>query len=361
MTLDANGSEKAKIWVAGIGGIGGVVAYRLTRAGFAPLLVDAWLEHVAAMNESGLALKDQFADEPVPVRTVHLSALDTLEPAPDIVFLCVKSFQTTEFMRAIAPHLDENSTVVSLQNGINEETLAGELGPDRVIGAVVMMDGGLMEPGVAKQENPEERNFVLGTLDGRGSQRLGAAAEVLGVVGNVRTSGNIWGELWSKLVHNCLINAVCALTNRNAAWALREDTVWQTARTLALEAVQVAHGHDIALEPSALFGCGPEDFSDDAPNSRLRKSILAAYPDTEDLYPSMQQDVRKGRPTEIEFLNGWIVRKGKDVGVRTPLSTAITGLVHRVEDGSLKPHPGNVESFLQMLAAAAGRTEGGKT
>ncbi len=353
----ASVSENACIWVAGVGGIGGVIGCRLARAGLAPLLVDAWPEHVAAMNRSGLALEGQFADEPVQVHAIQLGGIDPNRPAPDFVFLCVKSFQTTEFMDAIAPHLDENSTVVSLQNGINEETLAGELGPARVVGAVVMMDGSLVGPGIARQENPEERNFVLGTLDGQGTQRLATAAELLNVVGNARVSGNIWGELWTKLVHNCLINAVCALTNRNASWALREDTVWRTARTLAQEAVQVALAHEIALEPSALFGCQPEEFFDVGLNSRLRQAVLAAYPDTEDLYPSMQQDVRKGRTTEIEFLNGWIVRKGKDVGVPTPLSAAVTGLIHRVEDGSLKPDPSNVKIFSQLLATAAEATE----
>ena len=71
----------------------------------------------------------------------------------------------------------------------------------------------------------------------------------------------------------------------------------------------------------------------------------------------MQQDVRKGRTTEIEFLNGWIVRKGRDVGVPTPLSAAVTGLIHRVEDGSLKPDPSNVKIFSQLLATAAEATE----
>ena len=327
--------------------------YRLVRAGLTPLLIDAWTAHVAEMNKTGLVLKDQFADQPVRARAIQLDELNARHGAPDLVLLCVKSFQTTEFLRSMAPHLDEGSTIVSLQNGINEEYLASEIGADRVIGAVVMMDGSLVGPGVARQENPEERNFVLGTLDGQKTGQLALAAGILDNVGNARVSDNIWGDLWSKLVHNCLINAVCALTDRNAAWVLREDTVWRTAQILAREAVQVALAQGIALEPSGLFGCDAEAFFDTGLNSRLRQAILAAYPDTEDLYPSMHQDVRKGRKTEIEFLNGWIARKGREAGVPTPLSEAVTGLIHRVEQGSLQPDSSSVNRFAQMLAATS--------
>ena len=344
-------SRNTNVWVAGVGGIGGVVGYRLVRAGLTPLLIDAWTAHVTAMNETGLVLRGQFADQPMKVRAIELGGLSSRHAAPDLVFLCVKSFQTADFLKSMTPHLGENSTVVSLQNGINEEYLASEIGAERVIGAVVMMDGSLVGPGVARQENPEERRFVLGTLDGMRTGRLAAATELLAIVGDARPSDNIWGELWSKLIHNCLINAVCALTDRNAAWALREDTVWRTAQTLAREAVQVALAHEIALEPSGLFGCEAEAFFDMGLNSRLRQAILAAYPDTEDLYPSMHQDVRKGRITEIEFLNGWIARKGREVGVSAPVSEAVSGLVHCVEQGLVQPHPGIVNRFSQILAA----------
>ena len=353
-------ARNTNIWVAGIGGIGGVIGYRLVRAGLTPLLIDAWTKHVTAMKETGLVLKDQFADQPMKVRAIELGELDSRHAAPDLVFLCVKSFQTADFLQSMAARLGKDSTVVSLQNGINEEYLASEIGADRVIGAVVMMDGGLVGPGVARQENPEERNFVLGTLDGKRTGRLAAATELLDVVGSARTSSNIWGELWSKLIHNCLINAVCALSDRNAAWALREDTVWRTAQTLAREAVQVALANDISLEPSGLFGCEAEAFFDTGLNSRLRQAILVAYPETEDLFPSMHQDVRKGRKTEIGFLNGWIARKGKEAGVPTPLSEAVTGLVHCVEQGSLQPGPGIVDRLFPLLAAANEETEQSK-
>ena len=353
-------SENKNIWVAGVGGIGGVVGYRLVRAGLTPLFIDAWTAHVAEMNRTGLVLKGQFADQPARVRAIHLDELREQRAAPDLVLLCVKSFQTTGFLRSMAPLLNETSTVVSLQNGINEEYLACEIGGDRVIGAVVMMDGSLVGPGVARQENPEERNFVLGALDGQKTGRLDLAVGILDIVGNARASDNIWGELWSKLVHNCLINAVCALTDRNAAWALREDTVWRTAQTLAREAVQVALAQGIALEPSGLFGCEAKAFFDTGLHSRLRQAILAAYPDTEDLYPSMHQDVRKGRKTEIEFMNGWIARKGRETGVSTPLSEAVTGLVHRVEQGSLHPDPSSVNRFSRLLATANEATEQSK-
>ena len=325
-----------RVWVVGIGGIGSVVGYRLARAGLAPLLVDGWAAHVAAMNDVGLRLAGQFDDAPVAVRAVALDGLDAADE-PDLVFLCVKSFQTAATLTALAPHLGSRAIVVSLQNCMNEETIAAAVSRERTVGGVVVMDGSIVGPGVARQVSPDERSFVLGGLDGGPHAAVDGAAEILGRVGEVRISANVWGELWAKLVHNCMINAVCALTGQNAARAWRDALVWPFARILGREAVQVSRAEGVALGDSGLFGCAAEDFLDEARAPLLEAAIRAAYPESEDVYPSMAQDVAKGRPTEIGFLNGWIVDRGRGAGVATPANARIVGLMRRVERGELVP------------------------
>ena len=325
------------VWVVGIGGIGSVVGYRLARAGVAPLLVDGWAAHVAAMSDAGLRLDGQFDDALVTVRSAALDDQGAADSMPDIVFLCVKSFQTETAVAKILPHTGPCTIVVSLQNGMNEERIAAAFGRERTVGGVVVMDGALLGPGVARQQNPDERAFTLGSLNGAPGSAVEDAAEVLRGVGEVRISDNVWGELWSKLVHNCMVNAVCALTGQNAACALRDPVVWSFARALGREAVRVSRAEGVVLGASAMFGCEAQNFLDEARVARLEAALLGAYPLSEDIHPSMAQDVAKGRPTEIDFLNGWIVDRGREAGIATPANARIVDLIRRVERGVLLP------------------------
>jgi 2-dehydropantoate 2-reductase len=270
------------------------------------------------------------------------------------VFLCVKSFQTEAALATIAPCIGGHATVVSLQNGMNEEAIAAAVGRERTVGGVVVMDGSLVAPGIARQENSDERSFTLGSLDGATSSAVPAAAEILGLVGEVRVSDNVWGELWSKLVHNCMINAVCALAGQNAARAWRDPAVWPFAHALGREAVEVSQAEGVVLGTSAMFGCNAEDFLDDSRTPRLATAIREAYPETEDIYPSMAQDVAKGRPTEIQFLNGWIVGRGRAAGIATPANAHIVELIGRVERGELAPGEPNKRLLAETPAATEG-------
>ena len=335
----------ANIWIVGIGGIGSVVSYRLVSSGIRPLLIDGWPENVTAMNDAGLELSGQHAP-PIAVRSVLFDQVGKDEPKPDIVCLCVKSFQTENALSAISAHLKEDSIVISLQNGINEEAIIGKIKRELVIGCVVVMDGRLIAPGVGYQENPNERIFVVGNLDGIFDKRVNVAAELLNIIGEVSVTDNIWGELWSKLVHNCLINGVCALTLFDGATALRNNTIWPFAYGLACEAVEVASANGIKLESSGLFGCDPTDFLE-GNEKQIQDAIYTAYPIKEEIYPSMAQDIMKGRGTEINYLNGYIVRKGRSAGVFTPKNNLIVDLIHQVEQGTLSAKSENANLLIQ--------------
>ena len=325
-----------RIWIAGAGGIGSVVGYRLARAGLDPLLIDGWDDNVRAIDGAGLRLAGQFGDVPVAARAIAFDDAGREPEPPAIVLLCAKSFQTGPVLDALAAQLAPPAIVVSLQNGMNEEAIAARVGAERTVGAVVVMDAALTGPGVAVQENPDERSFTLGSLDGGPSAAVEAAAAVMRVVGDVRISDDIRGELWSKLVHNCMINGVCALTGLTGARALRHPRAWPFIRMLGREAVAVSRAEGVTLGAAGLFGCTAPDFLEDDRAARLEEAILAAYPETEELYPSMAQDVAKGRPTEIGWLNGWIEESGRKAGVATPANSRIAALIGEVERGALR-------------------------
>ena len=330
-----------RIWIVGVGGIGAVVGYRLGRAGLAPLLIDGWAEHVAAINERGLRLAGQFDDAAMALPARRLEALAGLSVPPAIVLLCVKSFQTESALAAVAPRLAAHTVLVSLQNGMNEETIAAAIGHGRTVGCVVIMDGGLLAPGVAAQENPHERRFMLGGLDDSADAAVEKAGELLAAVGEVEVSRNIRGELWAKLVHNCMVNAVCALTGLSAARALRDRLIWPCVHRLGREAVLVSRAEGVALGGGGLFGLGARDFLEDERAGIVERAILGAYPRSENLHPSMAQDIAKGRPTEIGFLNGWIVTRARRAGIETPANAEIVDLIRRVERGELAPREEN--------------------
>jgi 2-dehydropantoate 2-reductase len=346
-------------WVVGVGGIGAVVAYGLAHDGLDTVVaVDDWREHVEAMAARGLVLRGQFGDAPAAVHAVHVDDVSEATPAPDIVFLCSKSARTRSLAGLVEPHLGPSTPVVSLQNGLNVEVLAEVVGAARALGSVVLIDGGLEGPGVVRQERPNgfgEYGFVLGgpAPSSRGAATF--AAEILSSVAPVRLTDEIEVELWSKLLRNCMFNAVCAISTLTVGATLRTPPITDVVLGLASEMVAVARASDIDLAPWSLFDLPADTWVDDRFAAPILERARDAYPAGQDLRPSMLQDVLKGRPTEVDFMNGWIAERAATLGLDAPLNAVVTELVHRIERTELAPGAGPLEGpgWAQRLAGGS--------
>ncbi len=319
------------------------------------VVVDSWREHVAAMRTSGLTV--DYPDGPVhvePLEAWHLTEMASIGEPPEVVLLAVKSYQTAEVVTAIKPYLTESSPIVSLQNCINEDTIASIVGPDRTIGAMVRFDGALKGPGHSSATR-KERRLVIGELDGRITPRLQDIATVLSNSVTTDLSDNIWRELWSKLVRNTEVNAVAVVTGMGMGEIVVDSTARRFSIALGMETVKVALELGMELDQAELDGpagaylqpLGSKETDDLEEHFR---SLFEPYPHVK---ASMLQDVEKGRPTEIDFMNGHVVKKGSELGVPTPLNAEMVRLVKEVEAGRRRPERQAVADLLAPLLMAS--------
>ncbi len=350
-------SSVRQVWIVGAGGVGCVLAARLERA--APgsvVLVDTWPEHVRVLQDDGLTV--DYPDEQVHVRprTVSLGELGTVADRPDLVVLAVKAYDTPAMLAAIVPHMG-HAPILSLQNSINEELIAAAIGERRTIGGICLYDGGLVGPGHGRQAMSHGK-IVIGELDGTTTPRIEQVAEFLRASTPVRVTGDIWGELWTKLIRNVMVNAMAAVTDLGMGELVLVPGCDRICIGLGSEAVRVAleRGHHVTT--ADLFDCPyeyPAEWYLQAPDSTERTQLEQSFHDSwvphPTVYPSMLQDIRKQRRTEVEALNGYIVDKSVESGLPTPLNAALTRLVLECSSTGTMPDRERVVNTLLPLVA----------
>lgn len=355
--------ERAGQWrvlVAGLGAIGGITAAFLARAGVEVTAVDPWFEHVLAVRRNGLHLKSP--DEEFDVKFPVLFPDELPEGGRfDVVLLAVKSYDTEWLSRLLLPYLTPAGFIVSLQNGINEPRLAAIAGAERVVGCVVHMNGSVFEPGqVTRFSSPRWSTYALGELDGKPTARLEMLAELLSEIGETEVTDQIYGELWAKLGVNTMTNPLAGATRLTSRQLWTDAELAPLVVRLAAETVSVgsALGHRVAgVRPTgAPEPLTPELLADAlrdgdalAHATRILRAAGEARSGGRENPASLLQDVMKGRRTEIDYLNGEVVRQAHGLGRRVPANEAIIPVVKAVESHDLEPSRENAVEVLSRL------------
>lgn len=291
--------------VMGAGAVGCYFGALLARAGHRVTLIGRQA-HVQAIEAHGLRLQSATLDE-----HVRLSASTEAKAVAgaDVVLLCVKSTDTEAAARQIAPHLAPGALVLTLQNGVdNDERVRAVLGPAQpVAAAVVYVATAMAGPG-------HVRHFGRGDLliaPSPISERLALELAAAGIPTQV--SGNVRGALWAKLVINCAYNALSAITQQPYGWLVQQDGASAVIADLVAECQAVAQADGVRLDGD--IHAGVRDIAQSMPAQ----------------LSSTAQDLARGRPSEIEHLNGYVVRRGAALGVATPVNQALLVLVRMAE------------------------------
>ncbi len=337
--------------VLGTGAIGSIIGGYLSRAGRDITLIDTWPGHVETMKEKGLRITAQNDEFTVPVKAIHLGEVANLSEQFDAVFLAVKSYDTVWATHFILPYLKPNGVIVSAQNSINDEWIAPIVGYTRDIACIITLGAGLYEQGhVIQTSSPTRPAFKLGELNCMPSQRAQNLADILSAVGPSKVTTNTWGERWAKLATNCMANPVAALTGLGSAAIRTEPDVMEIPIKLGAEVVKVGKALGIDVEP--INGIPAQSYvqTDDPQVMEDMKTQLAESAGQHgEGRPSMLQDVMKGRRTEIEFLDGYVARRGNELGIPTPMCEAITRLIQQVERSELQPDVSNARHLHSYL------------
>ena len=297
-----------RVAVLGAGAVGCYFGGMLARAGHAVTLIGRAL-HVDVFRTSGLHFEGLKFDEQIPVgASTSVAAVGGAE----LVLFCVKSTDTDEAASQMAPFLDPETLVMNLQNGVdNAERIQARIA-QRVIPAVVY--GATEMAGAGHLKHHGRGDLVIGAL-GDGSAdvlaRVKQCFEAAGVP--VAISDNVTGELWAKLVANCAYNAVSAISQLPYGVMIRGAGVREVMRDVTDEAVAVARASGVLMFPDIL--------------ERVY-GIAKAMPTQ---YSSTAQDLARGKTTEIDHLNGYVVRRGEALGVPTPANRALWALVKLLE------------------------------
>ncbi len=242
----------------------------------------------------------------------------------------------------IAQYLSPGGFVVSLQNCMNEETIAKMVGWGRTLGAIAssitvdLCEAGHVRRAVGKSGS-KHTVFRVGEVHGRTTERVQSVCRLLALADSAHVTANLWGERWSKLVANVMGNGLSACTGLVSRDVIADDTLRHFSSRLGSEAIRVGQALGYALEdilhmpPETIARAGEGDpeatrFVDE---HRLGEAGGGEH------RPSMGQDMIKGRRTEIEFINGFVADRGAEVGILTPANTALTDIVKRVEKGEL--------------------------
>jgi 2-dehydropantoate 2-reductase len=313
-SIPATGGKAIRVAVLGAGAVGCYYGGMLARAGHRVTLIGRPV-HVDAIRKSGLRFEGLAFDERVAVEA-------STEPAAvrgaQLVLFCVKSTDTGQAAAQIAPFLDPGSIVLNLQNGVdNTERIQAQLRsanvPCPVVAAVVYVATEMAGPGHLKHHG--RGDLVIGSLKKNFSNGLNENIKAWFEAAGVPTaiSDNVAGELWAKLVVNCAYNALSAITQLPYGKLIEGTGVRDVMRDVVAETLAVAKADGVLMAPDML----------------ARTYKIAQGMPTQ--YSSTAQDLARGKPTEIDHLNGFVVRRGDALGVATPANRALHALVKLLE------------------------------
>jgi 2-dehydropantoate 2-reductase len=264
----------------------------------------------------------------------------------------MKSYDTAWATALIKQYLAPGGYVVSLQNCMNEETIAGIVGWGKTLGSIASsITVELHAPGqvrrAAGKSGSRHTVFRVGEVHGRKTDRANEVCQLVSYADSAMVTENLWGERWSKLVTNVMGNGLSACTGMISRDMVKNDAIRHFSNRLGSEAIRVgqALGYTFDevshMDPETLARAGE---GDPAAQKEIDDHRLAEAnrPGGGEHRPSMGQDMVKGRRTEIQFLNGFVVREGKKVGIEAPTNAVLTDIVTRVERGELKPDPKHI-------------------
>jgi 2-dehydropantoate 2-reductase len=326
--------NKLRIAVVGASAIGGITAAYMVKAGFDVHLVCKHAQTAILAGTKGLHIVGVKGEAYIPVPSV--AQVDELNGLFDICLIATKAYDMPDCARILLSHLKSDAIVVSLQNGICTDALAAVVGPDRTVGCVIGWGASMLGP--AELEMTSTGEFLIGAVGNVKRESLSTLQEALAAVTETKIIPEIYRELYSKLIVNSCITSLGAICGLKLGDMMKRNQARKIFLAIISEAMAVAHTMKLSVPP---FG-GKLDYEKlMAGNSILDKfrrhlTIRVVGLKYKNLKSSSLQSLERGRPTEIDYFNGYISQKGKTLGVLCPVNERLTQMVKEIEAGKRK-------------------------
>ena len=344
-----------RIGIIGAGALGSYVGAFITRAGEDVTFIDMWPEHVETMRKQGLRASGSQGDFTVPVKAMHLTDAQGISELFDYAVISVKSYDTEWATHFIKRYVKPDGFFISLQNCWNDPVIGAIVGNDRQIGCIAShIEVALWEPGHVMRGGAVGRDgghhvFRVGEQDGRITPRTEKIAGLLDCIDGAYATDNLWGERWSKLCQNSMGNAISAMTGLGSQERAQDPRCRLISIHLAKESAKVGLAMD--LDVVEING-KPASFWADADMGDVYEELddyLSTKGGKVNWLASMAQDVKKGRKSEIDYMNGLVAEKGREFSVPTPFNDAIIDAMHGIDDGSLALDAGHIDRILRAV------------
>ncbi len=306
-----------KIAIVGAGAMGSILGAHFVIGGAEVYFVDPFEAHIRSMQDNGLKFQIN-QEEPQYLKVTAVTSADQIKEKMDLILFMVKGLYTESAAQGAKCLADENTYCLTLQNGVgNAEILADHFNSDKILAGVVEFGGRMVEPGfVTALINPTAKIAFASTTAEEPNEFILSVAEILtkaGLKAFAKKKSEIESVIWFKLAKNCSGNPICAVTRLPLGPYNNTEEGLPIEKAVFEEVEAVANAQGIKLADQGK----PHKISKD---SQMYNHL-----------PSTAQDVKARKKTEIDFLNGAVVRMGEKYGVPTPYNHMITALVKIVE------------------------------
>ena len=334
-----------KIGILGCGAMGTVMGAYMTKNGLDVELIDSYKEHVDVLNKNGAHIIGSV-DMIVPVKAV---TPEEMKGIYDLIFLFTKQTVNDTVLKNLLPHLNEKSTVCTLQNGVPEHFVAGYVGEERTLGGTVLWGATFVKPGVSELTQDITKNdhlFEIGAIDGTIGERVNNAAEILGYMGRAKITDTLMASRWGKLINNACMSGMSAACGATFGEILQNEKSRACLSYLAREVKRCceAEGYKmpILLNEQLPYSCDIKDQEMFDTNQRM---FLEMYKDMYTAKASMLQDLEKEKKTEVLMINGYVSSTGDKYNIDTPFNDTVVEIVTKIEKKLLPLSMDNLKYF----------------
>ncbi len=334
-----------RIAILGCGAMGTVLGAFLNKNGCPVELVDSYQEHVDALNENGAHVMGH-ADFTVPVKAI---TPDEMKGIYDVVFLFTKQTANEAVLPQLLPHLDENSTVCTLQNGVPEPFVAKYVGENRTVGGTVLWSATFSAPGVSEltqDVSTLEHFFEVGEINGKITERIQKIAVILGYMGNAAVSTSLLASRWGKLVNNACMSGMSAACGCTFGEVINDEKARACLSYLGREVKSCCEAEGYEL-PTLVMGFSPVSLAikDQEQFDENQQMFFDMYSFAPGAKASMLQDLEKGKATEVKMINGYVSETGRKHGIPTPFNDTVIEIVEKIENKELPLSMSNLKYF----------------
>ena len=333
--------------IYGAGSLGTVLGAFITKNGGQVDLINRNKAHVALLNEKGAKIIGTV-EMTVPVKAI---TPDEMEGKYNVIVLLTKQLHNKEVVTMLKDFLTDDGVIVTLQNGIPEPLIAEIVGPEHTMGCAVEWGAALIEPGVCELTSAEDSlSFHMGKMSGITDEQFKTVKDLLELMCPVHEEENLMGARWSKLLINATFSGLGTVVGGVFGDVSEDKDAQKVAIRCMKECIDVGHASGTEFAPVQGKNIVGLFYYKNAIKRALGCFLLPiAMKKHRAIEPSMLQDIKKGKPCEVDAINGVVCDFGKKYGVPTPINDRIVEVIKKIQAGELKAEKANIRLFDDIL------------